>query len=463
MFVGRIEDLAFLQEQYEAEKFSFIPIYGRRRVGKTSLIQQHIKNKTAIYFQAFEEKAELNLERLSNELNQIIFGKVGENLPSYTSLSNALQAFTDFSQKEKCILIIDEYPYLAKSMPEVNSIFQYFIDHHWKENGNIQLILCGSSMSFMLHQVLGYKSPLYGRKTGQIKLRAFTFKETLEYFSESNPQEVVGYYGLTGGIPQYMEQIDPEKHLAENIQQMFLTTTSLLFEEPQNLLKQELDDPTNYNSILFAIANGYSKMSEISSKTTIPTSNLTRFLDNLIDLEIVERKRPAGEPNSKRTVYHLKDTMFRFWFRFVSPNLSAIEIRTINGVLSLIEEQFSDFLDAVFKDICIEYLWEEMKQENLSQEYRDFSSWWGNNPIARRQEEIDIVGLDSHNEKYLFAECKWRNQKTDIKVLERLIDRASLFPQDRELYVFSKAPFTAEAQQFAFDQNICLVVFDDMY
>lgn len=239
MFIGRKEDLQFLEKQYTSEKFSFIPIYGRRRVGKTTLIQEHIRTKPAIYFQAFELKAQINLEKFSQEVNKVIFAEMGLSLPSYASINEMFLALTNFAKTNQFVLVIDEYPYLAKVIPEVSSLLQYYIDHHWKDNGNIQLILCGSSMSFMERQVLGYKSPLYGRKTGQIKLKAFSFEETREYLQEMDKQSVFEIYGITGGIPLYLEEVHQGKSVMENIQSMFLSKNSLLFEEPANLLKQE--------------------------------------------------------------------------------------------------------------------------------------------------------------------------------------------------------------------------------
>ncbi|SJZ85859.1 hypothetical protein SAMN02745116_01625 [Pilibacter termitis] len=463
MFVGRIEDLNFLNKQYHANKFSFIPIYGRRRVGKTTLIKEFIQDKKAIYYQALEEREELNIERLSNAVSCVLYPDLPKSAQLFRSYTDIFNAISEYAEKEKIIFIIDEFPYLAKASKSIRSLLQNQIDHHWKDKANIQLILCGSSMSFMERQVLGYKSPLYGRKTGQIKLRPFDFYQTQDYFPTMEKEKVAEIYGITGGIPQYLEQINPEISTINNIRETFLKKTSLLFEEPQNLLKQELDDPSSYNSILSAIAEGRSRLNEIATKVNIPTSNLSRYLENLMDLDIVEKKYPIGEERSKKTIYTIKDSMFRFWFRFIAPNISQIELGITDFVASSIEMQFPHFMGAVFEEISTQYLWKEMRHNNLPTVYRNFGSWWGNNPIERKQEEIDIVGIGFEDEEILLAECKWRNEFVSKSVLETLVKRSSIFAEKtKTLYVFSKTSFTKEAIDYSKKQQLTLIELQTM-
>jgi AAA+ ATPase superfamily predicted ATPase len=464
MFVGRKEDLAFLNSQYQLEKFSFIPIYGRRRVGKTTLIREYIKDKKAIYFQATEEKAELNLERLSQRVAEILYPEMPKNMQLFQSFAQIFEAISKIAETEKIILIIDEYPYLANAEKTLNSLLQEQIDHHWKDLANLQLILCGSSMSFMERQVLGSKSPLYGRKTGQIKLRAFDFYQTKAYFPKMAPVQLAEIYAITGGVPQYLAQIDPNLSTIDNIKCTFLNRNAFLFEEPQNLLKQELDDPSIYNSILSAIAEGRTRLSEISSKTGIMTSNLTRYMENLIDLDIVVKKRPTGVAYSKKTIYQLKDTMFKFWFRFVAPNMSQIELEVTDALVSFINQQLSHFMGAIFEDIAITYLWQSLKIGKLPVAYREFGSWWGNNPEEKRQEEIDILGIGFQDGDLLLAECKWRNETLQIAVAEKLLKRGQLFNANHKtFYIFSKSDFSEKMLQFASENQIRLVTYDEIY
>ena len=465
MFIGRKDDLKFLNTEYQREQFSFVPIYGRRRVGKTTLIRKFIEDKKAIYFQAFESRAIINLERLSHSVNSLIFGEIGSTMPAYKSIYDILTVISDYVKEQKCVFIIDEYPYLAKVIPEISSIIQYFIDHEWKQNGNMKLILCGSSMSFMERQVLGEKSPLYGRKTGQIRLSAFTFQETKMYFPHMKGEDVLAIYGITAGIPQYLEQVNPKITPIENIREMFLSKNSSLFDEPQNLIKQELNDPINYNSILFAIASGKTKLNEISMATTIPTSNLSKFMENLIDLDIVERKVPVNQPKSKKTIYGIKDDMFRFWYRFVGLNVPFIEIGMGETILGTIKEQLNDFLGLVFEKVSKEYLLITMGTKEIPNIYVKLGNWWGTDPIQKKEEEIDILGIDQSGECYLFVECKWKGKRTTVDILEKLIYRSNLFPlaKEKKLLVISKADFTAEAVLFAESNHIKLLRYEEMF
>lgn len=465
MFIGRSDDLDFLNKQYQQNRFSFIPIYGRRRVGKTTLIRKFIEDKAALYFQAFESRDTINIERLSYAVNTFVFGNIGNAMPAYQNFYDILAVISDYAKKNKCIFIIDEYPYLAKVIPEASSIIQYFIDHEWKQNGNMKLILCGSSMSFMERQVLGEKSPLYGRKTGQIRLSAFTFQETMMYFPNMKGEDVFAIYGITNGIPQYLEQVDQNCSPIDNIEAMFLSKNSSLFDEPQNLIKQELNDPINYNSILYAIATGKTKLNEISMATAIPTSNLPKYIDNLIDLDIVERKVPVNQPKSKKTIYRIKDNMFRFWYRFIGLNVSWIEMGLTDMMLSAIREQLNDFLGPVFEKVTMEYLLHVMGTREMPHVYVTLGNWWGADPVQKKQEEIDVLGIDQSGESYLFVECKWKSNKTGVDVLEKLIYRSNLFPLalKKKLLVISKSEFTKEAALFAENNHIQLLSFEEIF
>lgn len=463
MFIGRHSDLQFLNSEYHKEAFSFIPIYGRRRVGKTTLIREFMKGKAAIYFQAFEERTELNLERLSAAVNLQIFGPQGQSLPPYQDFGAILESLTQYLNQtdEKIVFVIDEFPYLARVLPEASSLLQYYIDHYWQQAANLQLILCGSSMSFMKKQVLGYQAPLYGRKTGQIQLKSFDFWETQDYFPDTDAETVFTFFALSGGIPQYLAQFDPKLSVSENIASTFFNKNNLLFEEPQNLLKQELEDPTNYNSILRAIAEGASRMNEIATKTQITTGNLSKFLENLIDLDIVEKKYPAGETRSKKSIYRIKDTMFRFWFRFVASNLSQIEIEMIKPLIDQVALQVNDFLGPIFEDLCIHYLYLQMNESKVPL-FGNLGSWWGTDPIKKQQVEIDILGKEGDD--ILLGECKWRNQPTNRATIQKFLEKQQLFRyHSSQRYFFSKSDYTPDARALAEENRVTLIRFEDLF
>ena len=238
MFYCREEELLAMNRRYERGKFECIIIYGRRRVGKTALINEFCQGKPVIYFSALNASAQENLEALSKAIYSYK-NPTRTNAPTYQSFSDALDEITLLSKEKRLIFVIDEYPYLAKSYKSISSRLQHLIDHFW-QNGKLFFILCGSSMSFMEYQVLGYESPLYERRTAQFKIHALTYRETTVFHPELSAPSQTLLYGITSGIPHYINKLDVENDLNEAILNNLLHSSIHLFEEPENLLKQEL-------------------------------------------------------------------------------------------------------------------------------------------------------------------------------------------------------------------------------
>ncbi|MCD8068815.1 MAG: ATP-binding protein, partial [Lachnospiraceae bacterium] len=321
MFIGREKELKRLNAMYQSDRLEVAVIYGRRRIGKTTLINEFCKGKRTIFFAAMENSAEINLEMLSNAIAETETGS--EAGVVYRSFADAFVKIREMALSERLVFVIDEYPYLAKSEPGISSLLRNFLDHQFKES-RLFLILCGSSMSFMENQVLGYQSPLYGRRTGQFKILPFDYMDTGRWFPGYTSEEKALMYGVTGGVPLYLEQFSPDRTIRENLLDVLFHNNAMLFEEPANLLKQELREPATYNAIISAIASGKTKLSGISGTVGLESSLCSKYIGNLITLGIVKRETPVTEPNSKRPIYELEDFFFRFWYTFVPPNMSAI-------------------------------------------------------------------------------------------------------------------------------------------
>lgn len=460
MFVGREKELNILNNQFRSDKFEFTVIYGRRRVGKTAIINEFIKDKKAIYFTGVESNAKQNLQNLSQSILSFEQGMPLES--EFPSFQTALDFVFQKSLRERIVLVIDEYPYVAKSSNSLASTLQLLIDRH-KDKSKLFLILCGSSMSYMEDHVLAYKAPLYGRRTAQIKVQPFEFLEACKYFDNFSDEDKALAYGVVGGTPQYLLQINDKISLKDNIKNIYLNSASFLFEEPTNLLKQEVREPAIYNAIITAVANGASKLSEIATKVGEETSVCSAYLKNLISLEIIKKESPYGEKNSRKTVYSIEDNMFRFWYRFVADNMSIISRGADELAYKKIEPYLSDYMGAVFEGIAKQYLWSILLKGDCPVNFTDIGRWWGTNPKTRTQEEIDIVGFES-KETALFAECKWTNDKVDSGVLDKLVVRSQLFNHTKKyFFLFSKSGFTQgcidKATQLG---NVALVEYKDM-
>lgn len=462
MFYCREEELHIMNRRYDRGRFECIIIYGRRRIGKTALINEFCKGKQAVYFSALNASAGENLEALSkaiyscNNPDSFIF-------PSYQSYSDALNEITAMSARKRMVFVIDEYPYLAKAEKSFSSRLQHMIDHEW-QNGQLYLILCGSSMSFMEYQVLGYESPLYGRRTAQFKIQALTYREITAFHPQLPPPQQALIYGITGGIPHYINKLDIDTDLDEALIENLFDTSSYLFEEPGNMLKQELREPAIYNSIIAAIAGGASHSNEVSTKVGLESGVCAKYLKVLLDLGILKKETPVTEKPGKKTVYAISDNFFRFWYRFIPRNMSLISTgRMRQAYEQAVKQYYPDYMGLVFEKMCLEYLLRYAK--NLPFMLSDAGQWWGTDAKTRKEIQIDIVGTSVDGDEYLIGSCKYRNEKIGIDELELIRSYSLAFRQNGifHYYIFSKEGFTSALMEAAGRGEVTLLTLNDLY
>ncbi len=459
MFIGREQELNTLNKLYRSDKFEFTVIYGRRRVGKTALISKFTKGKDTIFFTGVETNAKQNLDNLSRCIMEYNTGIIVDS--SFASFESALEYVFELAKTKRIVLVIDEYPYVARASKSLASTLQLLIDKN-KGSSKLFLILCGSSMSYMEDNVLAYKAPLYGRRTAQLKINPFNFFEACRYFTKFSDIDRALAYGIVGGTPQYLIQIDDSLSIEENIKNIHLNPSSSIFEEPNNLLKQEVREPAIYNAVITAIATGCSKMNEISNKIDEDTSVCATYIKNLITLGIVKKEAPYGEKASRKTIYSIEDNMFRFSYRFVPENTSIISRGATDLAYERIAPEIPPYMSSVFEEICRQYLWKLLLENKCTINFSDLGRWWGTNPKTKAQEKIDIMGTDKNTA--LFAECKWTNEKVDLGVLEALVERSNLFHyKQKYFYLFAKAGFTKGCMDKAAEMgNVTLVSYADM-
>lgn len=465
MFVGRHQELEQLNQAYQENDFQFTVIYGRRRIGKTSLINEFLKDKKAIYYVALEENAEDNLKRFSDAIS--IFKNTDQGgKEKFANFEECFKEITRLAQKQRVILVIDEFPYLAKAYPTISSMLQSYIDHEFKET-NLFLILCGSSMSFMERQVLGYQSPLYGRRTLALKLEPFKLSEAHEMLPKLSKEDAFIINTVCGGVPQYLSYMSDSMSVADNIKKNFLSKSGRLFDEPNNLLQQELRDPTNYNSIINAIASGASKHSKIAQSAHLQTGPLTTYLNNLIDLGIVEKKLPVTEQKkskSKNIVYRICDGMFRFWYTFVGKQTDLIERGLTDLAWTKVQRNLSDFMEPEFEKYSQDFMWsQDMNEKIVPNPFIHLGNWWGTDKRTHQQVELDIVGFSDDERDGYFGECKWKNEPISRSVLEKLITNSEIFKYPlKHYYLFSKSGFTDSCQELAKKINCQLFTFEEI-
>jgi AAA+ ATPase superfamily predicted ATPase len=415
-FINREKELEFLTGQYKSKNTSFVVIYGRRRVGKTALISRFIQDKPALYFLATEEREEQN----RNAFRQLAAEYAGNELLAQSRTNDwflIFKALFESKNKERLVLILDEFQYLAGANPAFPSIIQKIWDT-FLITKNVMLILCGSSVSMMESTVLSYGSPLYGRRTGQLRLQPIAFSHYKKFFPKRGEKDLIGFYAVTGGIPKYMEFFQGTGDVYSQISRNILSSSSFLYHEPAFLLQKEITEVGSYFSIIKSIAAGNRKLAQLAADLGIKQTSLTKYLSTLASLDIIEREVPVTEEKpekSKRGLYRIKDNFLQFWFRFVFPNLHYIETGRIKIAELIMRNNFIDnHASFVYEDICREKMWDIDFGKKWGFDINRCGRWWDGH------DEIDIAAYDSAGTDIILGECKYTIKKTGMDVLRGL-------------------------------------------
>ncbi|MBP5435717.1 ATP-binding protein [bacterium] len=460
--IGRSEELKHLEALYSSKSFEYLVMYGRRRVGKTTLLQEFSKDKDTVFFSAQIKNDHLNLEDFSKTV-QIHFDNM-----FIAPFQGWKEAFEYINRKvnRRTVVIIDEFPFIADSNPSVKSILQHEIDLSWKNNDNIFLILCGSSVSFMETEVMGSKSPLHDRQTSSIEILPFDYLESSLFFPNFTNEEKLLAYGILGGVPRYLEAFDDNLTIEQNIAEKIIKNGAYLHEEPANLLKAELRETNIYNSILSAIANGRNKVSEIADFIHEDISKVSKYLITLQVIRLIMKKVPCGESaDSRKGIYVLTDNFFKFWFRYEFTNNSYYEILGAEKAAEEIMEDIPNLMGSAFGGICTEYLIRLAKKGKLPFVPYSIGRWWGNNPIAKSQDDIDILMLSKKREKGIFVECKFTSKPMPYDEYEDLKTAMSAFGDVKEKYMYfiSRSGFTDSVSKAAEKDGARLLTVDDLF
>ncbi len=460
--IGRVQEMNQLERMYTSARFEFMVMYGRRRIGKTTILQEFSKTHKTIFFSAQEKNDALNLQDFSR-LVQEYFDR--NFISNFANWEDALNYLGRKSQNQRTVLIVDEFPFLAETNPSIKSILQHKIDHDWKER-NLFLILCGSSVSFMLNDVMGYKSPLYGRSTGSMEVLPFDYLESAAFFPNYAEEEKLIAYGMLGGVPRYLNAFDPGRSLRENLISEILAEGAFLNDEPQTMLRMELREPPVYNSILEAVANGCNRVVEIADRIHEEKSKCSKYMLTLQTLRLLEKHVPCGEPDSsKRGIYEIADHFYKFWYRYVFSNKSYYSMLGIDKAADEIMGEINEYMGPVFEDICRQYLIRRAKAGTLPFTPYTIGKWWGNNPVIKAQDDVDLLALDRKGQRGIFVECKFRNRPMAMEEYDDLVTATEAFPNVKEkmLLFISKSGFTEAVKRRAEKEGAELVEAGEMY
>lgn len=463
IFIDREAELQALEREYAREGSSFVVVYGRRRVGKTELISRFIRNRRSLYYLATEEPELQNLESFQSVAADFL----QSDLLHAARLSRWEDVFREIARTcgptdERAVIVIDEFQYLGRANPAYPSIFQRIWDTMLKD-ANVMLVLCGSLISLMRNQVLSEESPLYGRRTAQIRMRQIPFLHYREFLPGRSTRELVERYAVTGGVPKYIELFEDEKDVYSAISANVLDRSGFLYDEPNFLLQREVPDVGTYFALIRAVAGGAHRPSEISRSFGIKQTSLNKYLKTLIDLDVLERQVPVTESNpdkSKKSLYRIKDNFLQFWFRFVLPNLSYLETGRTAVVEKRIREHFIDgHVAYVYEDVCRERLWGLADSGELGFVPERVGRWWSGS------DEIDVVGLSASEGRAVWGECKFWKDPVGANVLRALEEKAARVPWERDrrtdaFALFSASGFTDELREIAAARGDVVLVED---
>jgi AAA+ ATPase superfamily predicted ATPase len=442
MFLGREKELESLEKMYQKNNFQMTVVYGRRRIGKTALLNEFIKGKNALYLPAEEVNDSLNLQKFSRLLGE----KLGiKNFPSLNDWNSLFTLIKEQLGDKHLVVVIDEYPYAASANKSLNSILQHVIDYEFKDT-NIFLILCGSSMSFMENQVLGEKSPLFGRRTGQLKVNPLDYYDSARFYPNVSNEDKIRYYACVGGTPYYLSLINQELSFEENLRELYFEISGYLNNESILLMKQEFREPANYNAVLQAVASGSNTLSEIVGFTKLENTLVSKYLLTLQELNYIERVIPFGSNplKGKTSQYHITENFIAFWYRYIFSIRSEIERGNGAVYFDLALNDLPDFIGPIFEEVSRQYLRRLNGQRKLPFIAKSFGKWWGKDKKGVVQ-ELDVVVESVTGKELLVGECKWRNSFKVNKTIEVLNERAEYFNQYTTLkYLFTKNPVTVE-------------------
>lgn len=452
MFIGREKELAILERLYQSNKFEFLVMYGRRRVGKTEILKKFSKSHNTIFFQALEKKN--NLDDFASCVKLYYNEKFNINFNEWIDI---FKYILSKSYNEKIVIIIDEFPYIVKDNPSIKSIFQYIIDHLLMDK-NILLVLCGSSVSFMINDVMGSKAPLYGRSTAVLEVLPFDYTIVRKFLPNYSKEDQIKTYNILGGVPYYLSQFKDNLTIEENIAMAIVSSSASLREEPITLLKSELREPSTYNTILEALSKGSNRITEIAEKTKIDVTKLPKYLKTLQEMRIIEKIVCCGEKNnSKKSQYVIKDNFFSFWYSFIFTNQTKIELMAPLNFVKSFSNDLAIYMGYKFEKVCLEYIKNQAKTSELPFIPSSLGKWWGTNKITKSEDNIDILGIDKDN--YLFCECKFKNELFDIKEFNDLINISNLFTKanNKYYYFFVKSSYKDNVKELAKNYNCKLI------
>ena len=459
MLVGREKELQTLEALYQRQGFALAAVYGRSGMGKTALLQEFLKGKQGLHFTAMEAGDVLNLRSFRQQLAACV-----PQAADCASWEEAFNLLAEHVAEERFVLVLDEFYYLAHT-PVCAALRTL---SRVAGAAKLMVIISSSQFSLMEGGLMGAKSPLAGLLGAAVAVHPLPYYEAARLLKGFTDEERLALYASLGGAPQYLALVDSKKTLLENLEQLYLRPSGFFYNATLLLLKQELRELTLYNSILWTVAQGVTRMNEIATLLEVAPNTLNSYLRTLCNLHLLERLCPVGEDprRSKKTQYVIRDNHYFFWYHFVFSLQGVITLGKSAEAVAQVAAGLDAYLQqGPFRDICLQFLRHEACQGRLPLKIADYGTWWGLNPRLRQQQSIDLVLGDDSRERVLLASCLWDSSKEAEQELAELRTKREHFAEYDDCYyaLFSRKPFSErlvrEAQE---DEHLLLYTLPDL-
>jgi hypothetical protein len=457
-FVGRQKEREFLSRSFKENASSFIPVYGRRRVGKSRLILEFLKDKQGVYFVGKKSPASLQIKEFLAESAQALNEPVLARISAENWREAFISLWDQWKRNEKLVIALDEFQWIAQTSPEILSIIQELWDRKWRDSGKIFLILCGSYMGFMEKKVLGRESPLFGRRTGQILLQPFSYREAGLFHPHYSIVDKARVWFLCGGIPLYLGAFSERCSVEMNIRNLFLDEHAFLFREAEYLLREELREVEHYHAVLMAMAAGACSASDIAQKSLVQERVLNYYLQNLMSLGYVARKFPliGLNPSQKKVRYIIADPLLRFWFRFVYPNMSHVILHgSDSAFVQLVKPDLEQYSGYCFENLCREALGFIYRKEGVAANYA-IGEYWD------KQVQIDVVGYREDNVTDL-CKCKWSPLRSVQPAAKEIVQKTPLYPNARNASINLRIFVRSRPKRMPPNNSVVIHSLQDLY
>lgn len=473
-FLNRNRELRALSRLYEQDAAGLFILFGRRRVGKTRLLTHFLEQQEApaFYWTATTHGPTYQLRAFSQAV--MAYDPRFSTSPSpdfvFGDWERAFHHLADVvaDAERPHLIVLDEFTYLLRNDQALASVLQKVWDHRLSQIPQFKLVLTGSLVGMMAREIFSYQAPLYGRATGQIRLRPLPYASLMELFADRTGAERVAIYGVTGGVPAYLELFTRSSDFVTALTDHCLGPGSVMLADPALILHEQLQDPQVYESVLSTVASGFHTWNEIAKMAGVSNGSLGYYLKTLQELELIEQRNPVlSSPTGRKGRYYVEDHFLRFYYRFLVPHITAIERGYAAAAVEKIYADLRRFIGLhVFEELCRQWVWAAAATGYLDFQPEEVGAYWGRH--RGKGVQLDVVAVNPRQKRLLIGEAKWGRGDLSRRVLTDLQQRSRRMPQvtddkwQTQYALFAREGFTAATREAAEKMGALLLTLDQM-